>query len=93
MNGSVDSPISRVWDETVRVDVNLERGDLPSEASLVSDTFLSVFHSDEEKSTSWMHPGTESPIQSGHSSSPGKELGCPLQSRKKQWLEAALQIP
>uniref|UniRef100_A0A8C0SLF0 Pleckstrin homology domain containing A6 n=1 Tax=Canis lupus familiaris TaxID=9615 RepID=A0A8C0SLF0_CANLF len=83
MNGSVDSPISRVWDETVRVDVNLERGDLPSEASLVSDTFLSVFHSDEEKSTSWMHPGTESPIQSGHSSSPGLPKGWEMDSTQE----------
>jgi hypothetical protein len=32
------------------------------------------FHSDEEKSTSWVHPGTNSPIQSGHCSSPGREL-------------------
>ena len=33
-----------------------------------------VFSSDEEKSTCWVHPGTASPIQSGHSSCPGKEL-------------------
>ncbi|OBS75432.1 hypothetical protein A6R68_14060 [Neotoma lepida] len=32
------------------------------------------FINDEEKSTSWVHPGTDSPIQSGYSSSPGKEL-------------------
>lgn len=31
------------------------------------------FINDEEKSTSWVHPGTDSPIQSGHSTGPGKE--------------------
>lgn len=35
------------------------------------------FHSDEEKSTSWLHPGTDSPIQSGHSTGPGKESPAP----------------
>ncbi|XP_045391940.1 pleckstrin homology domain-containing family A member 6 isoform X3 [Lemur catta] len=30
---------------------------------------------DEEKSTSWVHPGTKSPIQSGHSSGPGLPQG------------------
>lgn len=77
VNGGVDSSMSGVWDRTVSVDMNLERAVLLSEASLESDTFLLVFRSDEEKSTSWVHPGTDSPIQSGHSSSPGKELGSP----------------
>uniref|UniRef100_A0A0D9RPW2 WW domain-containing protein n=1 Tax=Chlorocebus sabaeus TaxID=60711 RepID=A0A0D9RPW2_CHLSB len=35
------------------------------------------FINDEEKSTSWVHPGTKSPIQSGHISCPGKEPLCP----------------
>ncbi|XP_021084774.1 pleckstrin homology domain-containing family A member 6 isoform X13 [Mesocricetus auratus] len=33
------------------------------------------FINDEEKSTSWVHPGTDSPIQSGYSSSPGLPKG------------------
>ncbi|XP_073073186.1 pleckstrin homology domain-containing family A member 6 isoform X6 [Manis javanica] len=33
------------------------------------------FINDEERSTSWVHPGTESPIQSGHSASPGLPKG------------------
>ncbi|KAM8814635.1 pleckstrin homology domain-containing family A member 6 isoform 6-T6 [Rhynchonycteris naso] len=33
------------------------------------------FINDEEKSTSWVHPGTKSPIQSGHCSSPGLPRG------------------
>ncbi|XP_069315632.1 pleckstrin homology domain-containing family A member 6 isoform X2 [Eulemur rufifrons] len=33
------------------------------------------FINDEEKSTSWVHPGTKSPIQSGHSSGPGLPQG------------------
>lgn len=77
MNGSVDAPVSGVWNWTISVEVTLEMGVLLREASLVSDTFLLVFCSDEEKSTSWVHPGTESPIQSGYCSSPGKELVCP----------------
>lgn len=35
------------------------------------------FINDEEKSTSWLHPGTGSPIQSGHSAGPGKESPAP----------------
>lgn len=69
--------MSGVWDQTVSTDVNVEMGVLLREASFVSDMFFLVFSSDEEKSTSWVHPGTESPIQSGHSSSPGKDLICP----------------
>ncbi|XP_075844078.1 pleckstrin homology domain-containing family A member 6 isoform X15 [Microtus pennsylvanicus] len=33
------------------------------------------FINDEEKSTSWVHPGTHSPIQSGYCSSPGLPKG------------------
>lgn len=33
---------------------------------------LLVFHSDETKSTSWVHPGTGYSIQSGHFSCAGK---------------------
>ncbi|XP_075853048.1 pleckstrin homology domain-containing family A member 6 isoform X9 [Microcebus murinus] len=33
------------------------------------------FINDEEKSTSWVHPGTKSPIQSGHCSCPGLPKG------------------
>ncbi|EQB78154.1 protein phosphatase 1 regulatory subunit 15B [Camelus ferus] len=38
---------------------------------------------DEEKSTSWVHPGTESPIQSGHSSSPGLPKGWEMDSTQE----------
>uniref|UniRef100_A0A8P0NPM1 Pleckstrin homology domain containing A6 n=1 Tax=Canis lupus familiaris TaxID=9615 RepID=A0A8P0NPM1_CANLF len=41
------------------------------------------FINDEEKSTSWMHPGTESPIQSGHSSSPGLPKGWEMDSTQE----------
>ncbi|XP_036090302.1 pleckstrin homology domain-containing family A member 7-like [Rousettus aegyptiacus] len=33
------------------------------------------FINDEEKSTRWVHPGTKSPIQSGHCSSPDLPKG------------------
>ncbi|KAL1775372.1 pleckstrin-likey domain-containing family A member 6 isoform X18 [Sigmodon hispidus] len=38
------------------------------------------FINDEEKSTSWLHPGTASPIQSGYSSSPGLLKGWEMDS-------------
>ncbi|KAL6083175.1 hypothetical protein STEG23_018435 [Scotinomys teguina] len=38
------------------------------------------FINDEEKSTSWVHPGTDSPIQSGYSSSPGLPKGWEMDS-------------
>ncbi|XP_055454079.1 pleckstrin homology domain-containing family A member 6 isoform X7 [Psammomys obesus] len=38
------------------------------------------FVNDEEKSTSWVHPGTDSPIQSGHSSGPGLPKGWEMDS-------------
>ncbi|XP_020918874.1 pleckstrin homology domain-containing family A member 6 isoform X2 [Sus scrofa] len=38
------------------------------------------FINDEEKSTSWVHPGTKSPIQSGHSSGPGLPNGWEMDS-------------
>ncbi|XP_021489423.1 pleckstrin homology domain-containing family A member 6 isoform X9 [Meriones unguiculatus] len=38
------------------------------------------FINDEEKSTSWVHPGTDSPIQSGHSSGPGLPKGWEMDS-------------
>ncbi|XP_058396252.1 pleckstrin homology domain-containing family A member 6 isoform X1 [Diceros bicornis minor] len=41
------------------------------------------FVNDEEKSTSWVHPGTESPIQSGHSSSPGLPRGWEVDSTRE----------
>ncbi|XP_046319200.1 pleckstrin homology domain-containing family A member 6 isoform X14 [Marmota monax] len=41
------------------------------------------FINDEEKSTSWVHPGTEAPIQSGHSSSPGLPKGWEMDSTKE----------
>nr|XP_055190178.1 pleckstrin homology domain-containing family A member 6 isoform X11 [Nyctereutes procyonoides] len=41
------------------------------------------FINDEEKSTSWTHPGTESPIQSGHSSSPGLPKGWEMDSTQE----------
>ncbi|XP_060500192.1 pleckstrin homology domain-containing family A member 6 isoform X14 [Panthera onca] len=41
------------------------------------------FINDEEKSTSWVHPGTESPIQSGHSSSPGLPKGWEVDSTQE----------
>ncbi|CAK7307529.1 Pleckstrin homology domain-containing family A member 6 [Vulpes lagopus] len=41
------------------------------------------FINDEEKSTSWMHPGTESSIQSGHSSSPGLPKGWEMDSTQE----------
>ncbi|XP_039083381.1 pleckstrin homology domain-containing family A member 6 isoform X4 [Hyaena hyaena] len=41
------------------------------------------FINDEEKSTSWVHPGTESPIQSGHSSSPGLPKGWEMDSTRE----------
>ncbi|ELW47719.1 Pleckstrin homology domain-containing family A member 7 [Tupaia chinensis] len=39
--------------------------------------------SDEEKSTSWVHPGTESPIQSGHCCSPGLPAGWETDSTRE----------
>ncbi|XP_032173571.1 pleckstrin homology domain-containing family A member 6 isoform X13 [Mustela erminea] len=41
------------------------------------------FINDEEKSTSWVHPGTEYPIQSGHSSSPGLPKGWEMDSTQE----------
>nr|XP_058900866.1 pleckstrin homology domain-containing family A member 6 isoform X15 [Kogia breviceps] len=41
------------------------------------------FINDEEKSTSWVHPGTGSPIQSGHSSSPGLPKGWEMDSTQE----------
>ncbi|XP_057584158.1 pleckstrin homology domain-containing family A member 6 isoform X2 [Hippopotamus amphibius kiboko] len=41
------------------------------------------FINDEEKSTSWVHPGTESPIQSGHSCSPGLPKGWEMDSTQE----------
>ncbi|XP_031238402.1 pleckstrin homology domain-containing family A member 6 isoform X2 [Mastomys coucha] len=38
------------------------------------------FINDEEKSTSWVHPGTDSPIQSGHSAGPGLPKGWEMDS-------------
>ncbi|XP_028620450.1 pleckstrin homology domain-containing family A member 6 isoform X7 [Grammomys surdaster] len=38
------------------------------------------FINDEEKSTSWVHPGTDSPIQSGHSTGPGLPKGWEMDS-------------
>ncbi|XP_076403500.1 pleckstrin homology domain-containing family A member 6 isoform X13 [Peromyscus maniculatus bairdii] len=38
------------------------------------------FINDEEKSTSWVHPGTDSPIQSGYNSSPGLPKGWEMDS-------------
>lgn len=38
------------------------------------------FINDEEKSTSWVHPGTASPIQSGHSAGPGLPKGWEMDS-------------
>lgn len=70
-----------VWDWTVGTDVTVVMGVLLREASLTSDMFVLVFSSDEEKSTCWVHPGTASPIQSGHSSCPGKELVHPCLCR------------
>ncbi|XP_074178228.1 pleckstrin homology domain-containing family A member 6 isoform X9 [Rhinolophus sinicus] len=41
------------------------------------------FINDEEKSTSWVHPGTESPIQSGYCSSPGLPKGWEMDSTRE----------
>ncbi|XP_065794276.1 pleckstrin homology domain-containing family A member 6 isoform X2 [Muntiacus reevesi] len=41
------------------------------------------FINDEEKSTSWVHPGTASPIQSGHSSCPGLPKGWEMDSTQE----------
>ncbi|XP_066117726.1 pleckstrin homology domain-containing family A member 6 isoform X12 [Saccopteryx bilineata] len=41
------------------------------------------FINDEEKSTSWVHPGTKSPIQSGHCSSPGLPKGWEMDSTRE----------
>ncbi|XP_052056008.1 pleckstrin homology domain-containing family A member 6 isoform X1 [Apodemus sylvaticus] len=38
------------------------------------------FINDEEKSTSWLHPGTDSPIQSGHSTGPDLPKGWEMDS-------------
>lgn len=75
-------------------DGNLEVGSLLREASLVSDALLLAFYSDEERSTSWLHPGTESPIQSGRSASPGKELPVPaFAAEEEAWPKVAVGIP
>ncbi|XP_019654113.2 pleckstrin homology domain-containing family A member 6 isoform X14 [Ailuropoda melanoleuca] len=41
------------------------------------------FINDEEKSTSWVHPSTDSPIQSGHSSSPELPNGWEMDSTQE----------
>ncbi|XP_070122566.1 pleckstrin homology domain-containing family A member 6 isoform X36 [Equus przewalskii] len=41
------------------------------------------FVNDEEESTSWVHPGTESPLQSGHCSSPGLPKGWEVDSTRE----------
>ncbi|XP_061237914.1 pleckstrin homology domain-containing family A member 6 isoform X4 [Bos javanicus] len=41
------------------------------------------FINDEEKSTCWVHPGTASPIQSGHSSCPGLPKGWEMDSTQE----------
>nr|XP_011745062.1 pleckstrin homology domain-containing family A member 6 isoform X17 [Macaca nemestrina] len=41
------------------------------------------FINDEEKSTSWVHPGTKSPIQSGHTSCPGLPKGWEVDSTQE----------
>ncbi|KAM7054492.1 pleckstrin homology domain-containing family A member 6 isoform 7-T7 [Molossus nigricans] len=41
------------------------------------------FINDEEKSTSWVHPGTEAPIQSGHCASPGLPKGWEMDSTQE----------
>ncbi|XP_072867690.1 pleckstrin homology domain-containing family A member 6 isoform X7 [Chlorocebus sabaeus] len=41
------------------------------------------FINDEEKSTSWVHPGTKSPIQSGHISCPGLPKGWEVDSTQE----------
>ncbi|XP_024896296.1 pleckstrin homology domain-containing family A member 6 isoform X5 [Pteropus alecto] len=41
------------------------------------------FINDEEKSTRWVHPGTESPIQSGHCSSPDLPKGWEMDSTQE----------
>ncbi|XP_035871306.1 LOW QUALITY PROTEIN: pleckstrin homology domain-containing family A member 6 [Phyllostomus discolor] len=41
------------------------------------------FINDEEKSTSWVHPGTKSPIQSGHCSSPDLPTGWEMDSTQE----------
>ncbi|XP_032144769.1 pleckstrin homology domain-containing family A member 6 isoform X17 [Sapajus apella] len=41
------------------------------------------FINDEEKSTSWVHPGTKSPIQSGHPSCPGLPKGWEVDSTRE----------
>ncbi|XP_049714294.1 pleckstrin homology domain-containing family A member 6 isoform X14 [Elephas maximus indicus] len=41
------------------------------------------FINDEEKSTSWVHPSTEWPIQSGHSTSPGLPKGWEMDSTQE----------
>ncbi|XP_036199234.1 pleckstrin homology domain-containing family A member 6 isoform X9 [Myotis myotis] len=41
------------------------------------------FINDEEKSTSWVHPGTKSPIQSGYCSSPGLPRGWEMDSTRE----------
>ncbi|KAM9613247.1 pleckstrin homology domain-containing family A member 7-like [Trichechus inunguis] len=41
------------------------------------------FINDEDKSTSWVHPGTGWPIQSGHSISPGLPKGWEMDSTQE----------
>ncbi|KAM5295385.1 pleckstrin homology domain-containing family A member 6 isoform 2-T2 [Glossophaga mutica] len=41
------------------------------------------FINDEEKSTSWVHPGTKSPIQSGHCSNPDLPMGWEMDSTQE----------
>ncbi|XP_045038286.2 pleckstrin homology domain-containing family A member 6 isoform X4 [Desmodus rotundus] len=41
------------------------------------------FINDEDKSTSWVHPGTKSPIQSGHCSSPDLPTGWEMDSTQE----------
>ncbi|XP_037680906.1 pleckstrin homology domain-containing family A member 6 isoform X3 [Choloepus didactylus] len=58
--------------------------DLPGRWTYGVDSGGRIFFiNDEEKSTSWLHPGMESPIQSGHSSSPGLPKGWEMDSTQE----------
>ncbi|XP_014447355.1 pleckstrin homology domain-containing family A member 6 isoform X3 [Tupaia chinensis] len=58
--------------------------DLPGRWTYGVDSGGRIFFiNDEEKSTSWVHPGTESPIQSGHCCSPGLPAGWETDSTRE----------
>ncbi|KAM4861988.1 pleckstrin homology domain-containing family A member 6 [Thomomys bottae] len=58
--------------------------DLPGRWTYGVDAGGRVFFiNDEEKSTSWLHPGTDSPIQSGHCFSPGLPKGWEMDSTQE----------